>query len=176
MKAGVGVVGAVGMGVEGEGHKVGVLPAVFVHVAAHYQGVEGHERQALIAFPFGVGGGGQLGGDLIGGGVGHFFDRHGQSGIHRTGSHGHYAGAEGGAARRTGGLQAQPLGIAHADPIGDVAAQVLLEVGGARHHVAGVDCVHAAYARILQGGQGRIPGQFAQGFIPLFFDFGLSNS
>ncbi len=43
VQAGKGIVHCVGMGVDRERGKIGVLPAVFVHVAAHDQCIQPHE-------------------------------------------------------------------------------------------------------------------------------------
>ena len=48
LKAGEGIVHGIGMGVDRVGREIGVLPAIFVHVTPHDQGVDAYERDALL--------------------------------------------------------------------------------------------------------------------------------
>ena len=78
MQARIRIVHGIRMRVDGERRKVLMLPAELVHVTAHDQGIDPHERNALFHFIICIGGGGQCGSDIVTGFVGHLFDTHHQ--------------------------------------------------------------------------------------------------
>ena len=54
MQTRIRVVHGVGMGVDAERREVFVLPAELVHISAHDEGINSHERNPLLHFVIGI--------------------------------------------------------------------------------------------------------------------------
>ncbi len=81
---GEGILGPVGVGVHREGGEIGLLVAVFVHVAAHDQRVETHKGDAVLGLILRVGRADQGGGGGAPAGLGHLLHADGQDAVHRS--------------------------------------------------------------------------------------------
>src|SRR3990172_445602 len=62
------------------------------------------------------------------------------------------------------------------DPIRKKSSQLILPADQGGKHIADKQRVDLIHARILQGGEGSLPPDLAQGLVPVFVNFCLTNS
>ena len=175
-RRGIRVMHGIGVGVDGKRGKIGVLPAVFIHVAPHDQRVQADERDAHIHFVIGIRRGGERGRHFVRMAVGHFFDADHDGRFQFPRGDRHQAGAEGGRARSAGRLHFDGIPAAQAGPVRHQRAEVGLAVDDARHHVADENALGQLASGVVHGADNRLGGNVADGFFPLFVNDGLSDA
>ena len=170
------VMHSIGVCVDSKGGEIGVLPAVFVHIAPHDQGVQSDKRDAHIHFVIGIRGGGEGSRDFVRVTVGHFFHADHDGRFKFAGGHRHQTGTEGSRAGGAGCLHLGGIPTAQPGPIRHQRAEGALPVDDARHHVADEEPFGALPPGIVHGGNDRIRGDVADRFFPLFVNDGLADT
>ncbi len=156
--------------------KVGVPDAVFVHIAAHEEGVDGDEGEAVNGFPIGIGGHHEAGGGLGVGGIGHLFDAADDDKVMQPAGDGAVGEAQGSSAGAAGGFDLDGFDAAQADKVGDKRAEVLLAGEDAGEHVPHIEGVDGLGVGVLHGGEDGVVGQVAQRPVPMLVNPGLADA
>ncbi len=106
--------------------------------------------------------------------VGHLFDAHHERRLEFPGGHCHQPGAERGPAGPASRVDFDG-GDLQPGPVCHERSEVVLAVDDARHHVTDEETLDAFAPGVFQRGKDGIRGNLADGFFPLFVNFGLAD-
>ena len=160
-QARIWITDGIGVSIDGKRCKIGMFPAVFVHVPTHDQRVQADERHAHIRFVIGIRGRGERCGDLMRVAVGHFLHTHHDSRFQFPRTNRHQGGTECCRAGGTGGLHFDGVPAAQAGPVCHQRTEGALPVDDARHHVADENTFRGLASSVMHGSDNRIGGQVA---------------
>ena len=155
------------MAVDREGRKVFACGAVLVHVAAHQQGVEGHEGDAVCGFVVGIGGGRQGAGDSVVELVGHLFDADGDDVVVSSGCDRQVGGADRCSASGAGSFDLEGFDGQQTGGVSHHRGDVFLARELSGKHVADVQRAYIGAPRIAQRPEHRLAGEVTQRAPPM---------